>query len=153
MPHFEKMLYDNAQIVDILTLVWQHNRAPLYRERVAETLGWALREMRVEEAFASSLDADTDGEEGKYYLWSEAEIDAALQGTFAQRFKEIYSVAREGNFQGKYILHRLGNRAALSAGRCRRSHAGQAARPVARPRARSAPRRRATTRSWPTGTA
>ena len=108
VPHFEKMLYDNAQLIDILTLVWQHNRAPLYRDRVFETIGWVLRDMRTGKAFASSLDADTDGEEGKYYVWSEAEIDAALQGTFAQRFKDIFSVTRDGSFNGKNILHRLG---------------------------------------------
>jgi len=110
VPHFEKMLYDSALIVDLLTLSWQHNRSALYRDRVENTLGWVLREMVLEQgAFASSLDADTDGEEGKYYLWSEAEIDAALMGTFAQRFKQAYGVRREGNFQGKNLLQRIGN--------------------------------------------
>lgn len=109
VPHFEKMLYDNAQIVDILTLVWQHNRSQLYRDRVDETLSWVLRDMRLEKAFASSIDADSEGQEGAYYVWSEAEIDAALKGTFAQRFKEVYNVTRDGNFEGKNILHRLGS--------------------------------------------
>lgn len=108
VPHFEKMLYDNAQIVDILTLVWQHSRAQLYRDRIAETIAWILRDMRVEKAFASSIDADSEGEEGAYYVWTEAGIDAALKGTFSQRFKEIYNVTREGNFEGKNVLHRLG---------------------------------------------
>ncbi len=108
-PHFEKMLYDNAALVDLYTLAWQHNRNRFYQERVEDTIGWLLREMRVEDAFASSIDADQDGEEGKYYLWSEAEIDAALMGTFAQRFKEAYGVRREGNFQGRNILQRIGN--------------------------------------------
>ncbi len=105
-PHFEKMLYDNALLIDTLTLVWQHNRSQLYRERVEETVAWVQREMMVEQAFASSLDADSEGEEGKYYLWTEAEIDAALMGTFVQRFKEAYAVSRDGNFQGRNILHR-----------------------------------------------
>ena len=109
VPHFEKMLYDNAQLIDLYTLVWQHNRSALYRDRVEDTVGWILREMMVEQGFAASLDADQDGEEGKYYLWSEAEIDAALMGTFVQRFKEAYGVRREGNFQGRNILQRLGN--------------------------------------------
>ncbi len=108
VPHFEKMLYDQAEIVDMLTLVWQHNRWPLYADRVAETIGFVLRELRVEAGFAASLDADSEGEEGKYYLWTEAEVDAALKGTFAQRFKEVYNVTRDGNFNGKNILHRLG---------------------------------------------
>jgi len=106
VPHFEKMLYDNAQLIELMTLVWQSNRSPLYRDRIEETIGWVLREMRVEKGFASSLDADTEGEEGKYYLWSEAEIDAALAGTFVQRFKEVYDVRRDGNYQGRNILHR-----------------------------------------------
>ena len=109
VPHFEKMLYDNAQIVDVLTLVWQHNRMPLYQHRIEETIGWVLREMMVEDqAFASSLDADSDGEEGKYYVWSEAEIDAALMGTFVQGFKNVYGVTATGNWEGHNILNRLG---------------------------------------------
>ena len=68
--------------------------------------------MLVGDAFASSLDADSEGEEGKFYLWTEAEIDAALKGTFAQRFKEIYNVRHDGNFSsaapGQNILHRMG---------------------------------------------
>ncbi|HEX9158756.1 MAG TPA: hypothetical protein VF835_00890, partial [Rhizomicrobium sp.] len=73
-----------------------------------------LRDMMVEDGFASSIDADQDGEEGKYYLWTEAEIDAALMGTFVQRFKQVYGVRREGNFEGRNILHRLGGGYPLS---------------------------------------
>jgi uncharacterized protein YyaL (SSP411 family) len=108
VPHFEKMLYDNALLIDLYTMAWQHNRNAAYRERIEDTVAWLLREMSVEQAFASSLDADQNGEEGKYYLWSEAEIDAALAGTFAQRFKEAYGVRREGNFQGRNLLQRIG---------------------------------------------
>ena len=108
IPHFEKMLYDNAQLIDAYTLAWQLGRVPLHRQRVEETVGWMLREMLVEEVgFASSLDADSEGEEGKFYLWSEAEIDAALGGTFVQRFKDTYGVTREGNHKGKNVLNRL----------------------------------------------
>jgi uncharacterized protein YyaL (SSP411 family) len=114
VPHFEKMLYDNAQLIDMYTLSWQHNRSALYRARVEETIDWLLREMMVEQAFASSLDADQDGEEGKYYLWTEAEIDAALMGTFVQRFKQVYGVRREGSYEGRNILHRLGGGYPLS---------------------------------------
>ena len=107
VPHFEKMLYDNAQLVGILTLVWQHNRNPLYKSRVEETVAWLLREMRVEHAaFASSLDADSEGQEGKFYTWTDAELDAALVGTLVPRFKQAYGVTREGNFEGRNILHR-----------------------------------------------
>ena len=108
VPHFEKMLYDNAQIVDVLTLAWQLGRQPLHKARIEETIGWMLREMLVEGAgFASSLDADTEGEEGKFYLWSEAEIDAVLGGTYVQRFKDVYGITRDGNHDGKNILNRL----------------------------------------------
>jgi uncharacterized protein len=106
VPHFEKMLYDNAGIIDLLTLVWQHNRPPLYRDRIEDTIGWVLRDMMVESAFATSIDSDSEGEEGKYYVWSEAEIDATLAGTFSQRFKESYSVTRAGNYRGANILER-----------------------------------------------
>ncbi len=109
VPHFEKMLYDNAMILDLMTGVWQFNRNELCRVRIEETVNWLLRDMKVEDGFASSLDADSEGEEGKYYLWSEAEIDAALMGTFVQRFKTVYNVRREGNYQGKNILFRLGS--------------------------------------------
>jgi uncharacterized protein len=109
VPHFEKMLYDNAAFISVLTLLWQHNRQPLYRERIEETIDWVLRDMMVEQGFASSIDADSDGEEGKYYLWSEAEIDAALAGTYAKLFKDVYFVTRDGNFRdGRNILLRLG---------------------------------------------
>ncbi len=108
VPHFEKMLYDNAQMIEILTLVWQNSRAPLAAARVEETIGWLMREMKVEDAFASSIDADSEGHEGKFYVWSDAELDVALAGTFSRRFKELFNVRPGGNFEGKHILHRLG---------------------------------------------
>ena len=107
VPHFEKMTNDNAQLIDLLVLMWQHNRNALCQLRIEETVGWLLREMKVEDGFAASLDADTEGEEGKYYLWSEPEIDAALIGTFVQKFKSAYGVTRDGNLRGRNILHRL----------------------------------------------
>ena len=107
VPHFEKMLYDNAELVDLLTLVWQETRSPLYAQRVEETLEWVRREMRTQEGgFASSLDADSEHEEGKFYVWSEAEIDAVL-GERAASFKRFYDVDADGNWEGKTILNRL----------------------------------------------
>src|SRR5437763_11353817 len=107
VPHFEKMLYDNAELIDLLTLVWQETRDPLYAHRVAETMGWLQREMTGPEGgFYSSLDADSGHEEGKFYVWSEAEIDAVL-GDRAALFKQFYDVTSPGNWEGHTILNRL----------------------------------------------
>jgi hypothetical protein len=107
VPHFEKMLYDNAQMIDILSTVWIHTRNPIYRARVEETVAWAMREMTVEGgAFASSIDADSEGEEGKFYVWTTAEVDDVL-GKDAELFKQVYDVRPEGNHEGRSILHRL----------------------------------------------
>ena len=106
VPHFEKMLYDNAELVDLLVVVWQETKSPLYLQRVHETLEWVRREMAAAEGgFASSLDADSEHEEGKFYVWSEAEIDAAL-GNRSAAFKRYYDVTPEGNWEGKTILNR-----------------------------------------------
>ncbi len=107
-PHFEKMLYDNALLIDLLIAVWrQEARSPLYAERIAETIGWLGREMRQPGGgFSSSLDADSEHEEGKFYVWHEAEIDAAL-GPRSARFKQFYDVTPRGNWEGKTILNRL----------------------------------------------
>jgi len=105
-PHFEKMLYDNAQIIDLLTLVWRETRSPLYATRITETIGWLEREMLTEGgAFAATLDADSEGEEGRFYVWTAAEIDALL-GTNAALFKQVYDVTPGGNWEGKTILRR-----------------------------------------------
>lgn len=105
-PHFEKMLYDNAQLIDLLTLVWRETRNPLYAARVAEAVAWLEREMLTEDgAFAATLDADSEGEEGRFYVWSEAEIDALL-GPKAAAFKQVYDVTPGGNWEGKTILRR-----------------------------------------------
>ena len=108
VPHFEKMLYDNAQLIELLTEVWQDERRELYRLRVTETIQWITREMRAPGGgFASSLDADSEGEEGKFYAWSEAEIREAL-GVRAPFFERAYGVNREGNWEhGKSVLNRL----------------------------------------------
>ncbi|MEQ8507971.1 MAG: thioredoxin domain-containing protein [Rhodospirillaceae bacterium] len=106
-PHFEKMLYDNAQLIDLLSLVWAETKSPLYKTRVEETVAWVCREMRGENgAFAATLDADSEGEEGKFYVWSEAEIDAVL-GDDGALFKDIYDVSANGNWEGSVILNRI----------------------------------------------
>jgi len=111
IPHFEKITHENALILDFVTFVFQHNRNALCQNRIEETVAFLLRDMRVEDGFATSIDADSEGEEGKYYIWSEAEVDAALVGTFSQKFKAAFGITREGNFQGKNILRRIGTSA------------------------------------------
>ncbi|EWY40599.1 hypothetical protein N825_35640 [Skermanella stibiiresistens SB22] len=111
-PHFEKMLYDNAQLIDLLTLVWQETGEPLFKIRVQETVDWVRREMLADDGqggkvagFASTLDADSEGEEGRFYVWSEEEIDAIL-GPDAATFKDAYDVTGPGNWEGSNILNR-----------------------------------------------
>jgi uncharacterized protein YyaL (SSP411 family) len=113
-PAFEKMLYDNAQMIDICTQVWQFNRNELARQRVAETIGFLLREMKVEDGFAAAISSGAQTEDAKYYTWSEAEIDAALVGTFSARFKQVYGITRDGNVMGRNLPRRLGNPAPAS---------------------------------------
>ena len=106
VPHFEKMLYDNALMIDLLTLVWRDRRTPLYEARVRETIDWLLRDMALPEGgFAGTLDADSEGEEGRYYVWAAAEVDAFL-GDAAPAFRRAYDVTGSGNWDGKTILNR-----------------------------------------------
>ena len=108
VPHFEKMLYDNAQLVGLLVLAWQETRSPLYAARIEETIGWVLREMRAPDGgLSSTIDADAEHEEGKFTVWSDAEIDQLL-GPDAALFKTHYDVTPAGNWEGKTILNRRG---------------------------------------------
>jgi len=108
IPHFEKMLLDNALFLHLLTDVWREIRSPLLARRAAETVQFLIREMRLEGgAFASSLDADSEGEEGRFYVWSAAEIDRNL-GDEAPLFRDAYDVSEEGNWEGVNVLNRTG---------------------------------------------
>src|SRR5436190_5294875 len=108
VPHFEKMLYDNAQLLDLLAIAHARTGHPLFRQRASETVGWLSREMTMPEgAFSASLDADSEGEEGKFYVWSLAEIERALGLDNAAFFAARYDVTAEGNFEGHNILNRL----------------------------------------------
>jgi len=108
VPHFEKMLYDNAQLLELLALAWQRSGKELYRARARETVAWLAREMTTKEgAFCASLDADSEGEEGKFYVWSFAEITDILGKDDAEFFARYYDVTPEGNFEGHTILNRL----------------------------------------------
>jgi uncharacterized protein len=107
VPHFEKMLYDNAQLLELLAFAQADAPDPLYAARAAETVGWLDRDMTAAAtAFAASEDADSEGEEGRFYVWTEAEVDALL-GAGAAAFKQAYDVTAEGNWEGHTILRRM----------------------------------------------
>jgi hypothetical protein len=110
VPHFEKMLYDNAQLLELLALAFHRGgrHKALFRQRAQETVGWLAREMTTKEgAFAASLDADSEGEEGKFYVWSKAEIVALLGAEDGDYFAKHYDASADGNFEGHNILNRL----------------------------------------------
>ena len=106
VPHFEKMLYDNALLTLVYLEAYQLTRRELYRRIATETLAYVRREMTAETGgFFSSQDADSEGVEGKFYVWSRHEIEAVLGGDDAAVFCKVYGVTRRGNFEGENILH------------------------------------------------
>jgi uncharacterized protein YyaL (SSP411 family) len=108
VPHFEKMLYDNALLLELLALAHARSGIALFRTRAQETVGWLAREMTTGEgAFAASLDADSEGEEGKFYVWALDEIQKLLGPDDAKFFAQHYDVTADGNFEGHNILNRL----------------------------------------------
>ncbi len=107
-PHFEKMLYDNAQLLELLTIAYLRSGKPLFRQRAGETVAWLAREMTTGEgAFSASLDADSEGEEGKFYVWSYDEVMRQLGSEDGDFFARRYDATPQGNFEGHNILNRL----------------------------------------------
>ncbi len=108
VPHFEKMLYDNAQLLELLAIAYQRTGKALYRQRAHETVEWLKREMTTGEGgFSASLDADSEGEEGKFYVWSYDEVIKHLGVEDGEFFARHYDVTPAGNFEGHNILNRL----------------------------------------------
>jgi uncharacterized protein YyaL (SSP411 family) len=106
VPHFEKMLYDNGLLARSYLHGWQALGHERYRWVCEETLEWALREMRGPEGgFYSALDADSEGEEGRFYTWTPAEIRATIGGQLAEETIEFYGLSEGGNFDGRNVLH------------------------------------------------
>jgi uncharacterized protein YyaL (SSP411 family) len=104
VPHFEKMLYDNGQLVSLYSLAYKVTGNELYKKVVYETLDFVERELTDKSGgFYSSLDADSEGEEGKFYVWEKEEIDKLL-GSDAELFCKYYSVEEGGNWEEKNIL-------------------------------------------------
>jgi len=108
VPHFEKMLYDNAQLLELLAIAYQRGGNGLYRRRAEQTVAWLKREMTtLEGAFSASLDADSEGEEGKFYVWSYDELIERLGIEDGEFFARHYDVTPAGNFEDHNILNRL----------------------------------------------
>jgi len=106
VPHFEKMLYDNAQLVRIYAQVYSVTGEPLFKQVVDETMNYLMREMlHTEGGFYSTQDADSEGEEGKFFVWSETEITRIVGEESSEIFCRIYDVSEEGNFEENNILH------------------------------------------------
>jgi len=107
VPHFEKMLYDNGQLLSLYAQAYQKFQDPLYYTIVDETISWMKREMRSSETgFYSSLDADSEGEEGKFYVWQKPEIRRLIGNDF-DLFADYFNINQTGHWEdGKYILFR-----------------------------------------------
>jgi uncharacterized protein YyaL (SSP411 family) len=105
VPHFEKMLYDNAQLAQVYLDAYRQLDDPHYAGIARATLQWVLREMTAPEGgFYSTLDADTEGEEGLFYLWTPEEVDAVLPEEDARIAKLYWGIEPGGNFEGRSIL-------------------------------------------------
>ena len=109
IPHFEKMLYDNAQLVRLYLDGWRVTKEERFREVVEETLEYVRREMtHPDGAFYAAQDADSEGQEGAFFVWTPEEIEAVLGRDLGGEFCRLYGATPEGNFEGKNVLHRLG---------------------------------------------
>ena len=99
IPHFEKMLYDNALLIDAYTRAWLDVQDPLYAAVVEETIGWIDREMSAPGGgFYAALDADSEGEEGRYYVWTPNQVDSVLGPSLSRELRAAYNITGEGNF-------------------------------------------------------
>ena len=106
VPHFEKMLYDNALLARLYTEAWQVTGSRRYRQVTEETLDWVVRELLQEEGgFLSAQDADSEGEEGRFYVWTVEQIEKEL-GDISEVFRDFFDVTASGNFEGANILNR-----------------------------------------------
>lgn len=115
IPHFEKMLYDNGQLLSVYAEAYSLTRNELYADRIRQTIEWLQNEMRHEHGgFYSALDADSEGIEGKFYIWKYDELQAALQEDFTW-FADLYNISREGNWEHGYNHLHLTNEVAQTA--------------------------------------
>lgn len=102
IPHFEKMLYDNAQLISIFSEAYALTQNPLFADRVRHTFEWLTTEMRSPEGgFYSALDADSEGIEGKFYCWTKTELESLLGEDFSW-FQKLYGISEQGNWEHGY---------------------------------------------------
>ncbi len=108
VPHFEKMLYDNAQLLELLSLAWQATGEPIFERAATGIVDWLSREMVLPGgAFAASLDADSEGEEGRFYVWTPEQVSDALLPEEAALVLRLYDISPGGNWEGVSIPNRL----------------------------------------------
>jgi len=116
IPHFEKMLYDNGQLLGLYADAWALTREPLFANVVEETVAWLKREMRsVEGGFYSSLDADSEGEEGRFYVWTREQVQALLSSEEWRVAVPVFGLDGHANFEGAWHLTRSGSPPPISA--------------------------------------
>src|SRR5699024_10454876 len=110
VPHFEKMLYDNALLLIAYTECYQATENPLYEKISRQIIAFVEREMTSPEgAFYSAIDADSEGVEGKYYVWGYDEIFSVLGEELGELYTKIYNITSQGNFEGKNIPNQMEN--------------------------------------------
>ena len=109
VPHFEKMLYDNGQLISLFSNAYKVNKSALYKKKVEQTLAFIERELMDKNGgFYSSLDADSEGEEGKFYVWTKEELESIIANEeHSKIFEDYYEISKNGNWEEeKNILHR-----------------------------------------------
>jgi len=115
IPHFEKMLYDNGPLLALYSDLWQATGNPLFRDTALDTARWTIREMQAPEGgFYASLDADSEGHEGRFYVWGREQVQALLEPDEYEHFSRYYGLDREPNFEGQWHLHCVGEIADLN---------------------------------------
>lgn len=114
VPHFEKMLYDNALLISTISKAYQLKPAPYLKDKLVETIQFVMHDLKCRDGYASAIDADSEGEEGKYYIWQFEEINALL-GDMHPAILEFWDISPEGNWEGSIILNEtLDDQAILS---------------------------------------
>jgi uncharacterized protein YyaL (SSP411 family) len=106
IPHFEKMLYDNGPLLALYSQAWAATNEPLYEAVAATTADWVMREMQAPDGgYYSTLDADSEGEEGRFYVWERETVRELIDTDIYPLFARVYGLDREPNFEGRWHLH------------------------------------------------